>query len=160
MKQIKSKKRSKKMDLKDLAGFPSDNPLPVLRVSENGTILYANKSSDEVLSDWNSRVEGKVPAFLQQLIKGAIIYSRRTDVEVRLKNKTYLFLISPIAGKKLANLYGVDITGRRNMEDEIKKRVEELEKFRKITIGRELRMRELKSKIKELERALEARDGE
>ncbi|MCD6528528.1 hypothetical protein J7K44_02725, partial [bacterium] len=38
---------------------------------------------------------------------------------------------------------------------EIEKRKEELEKFYKLTVGRELRMIELKKKIKELEEKME-----
>ena len=47
-----------------------------------------------------------------------------------------------------------DITDRKTAEDEIKKRVKELEDFHEIAIGRELRMIELKERIKELERKL------
>ncbi len=51
-----------------------------------------------------------------------------------------------------------DITNRRTMEDELKKKtkeleakVDELERFNRLTVGRELRMMELKKRIKELE---------
>lgn len=43
-----------------------------------------------------------------------------------------------------------DITGRKKMESEIKKRINELEKFYKLSIGRELKMKELKDKLKEI----------
>jgi len=43
-----------------------------------------------------------------------------------------------------------DITNKKKMEDEIKKRVKELEEFYQLAIGRELRMIELKNEIEEL----------
>ncbi|MBU1065383.1 PAS domain S-box protein [bacterium] len=44
-----------------------------------------------------------------------------------------------------------DITERKKAEDELKKHMHELERFEHVTIGRELKMIELKNKIKELE---------
>jgi hypothetical protein len=43
-----------------------------------------------------------------------------------------------------------DISGRKKMENEIKKRVEELETFYRMSVGREVKMQELKKKIKRL----------
>ena len=46
---------------------------------------------------------------------------------------------------------GEDITDKKKAEKELKKRNEELEKFNKLAVGRELRISELKKRIKELE---------
>lgn len=43
-----------------------------------------------------------------------------------------------------------DITGRKKMECEIRQRVEELEKFYRMSVGREVKMKELKKQIKRL----------
>ncbi|MCK5630603.1 MAG: PAS domain S-box protein [Nanoarchaeota archaeon] len=53
--------------------------------------------------------------------------------------------------------FGRDITAQKKAEGEIKKRVEELEKFHKLIVGRELKMIELKKKIKKLEIKLSKR---
>lgn len=47
-----------------------------------------------------------------------------------------------------------DITGRKKAEAELMKKMDELEAFRKVAVGRELRMRELKEKIIGLEEKL------
>jgi PAS domain S-box-containing protein len=46
----------------------------------------------------------------------------------------------------------LDITERKNAEEEIKNRVEELERFHHLSVGREIKMIELKQKINELSR--------
>jgi PAS domain S-box-containing protein len=48
----------------------------------------------------------------------------------------------------------VDITERKQTERELKERVEELEKFYAMAVGRELRMKELKKEIEQLKEAL------
>ena len=44
-----------------------------------------------------------------------------------------------------------DITERKQSDDELKKKIDELERYKDVTVGRELRLIELKKKIKELE---------
>ncbi len=48
-----------------------------------------------------------------------------------------------------------DITERKNMERELKERVEELEKFYEMAVGRELRMKELKEEIRKMKSELQ-----
>ena len=45
-----------------------------------------------------------------------------------------------------------EIEERKRMEIELRQKVEELERFKKATIQRELRMKELKDKVKEMEK--------
>ena len=47
-----------------------------------------------------------------------------------------------------------DITTRKAVEDDLKRRNEELERFERAVVGRELRMKELKAQITELEQEL------
>ncbi len=59
-------------------------------------------------------------------------------------------------GKRPIGLLGIarDISERKEKEEELKNKNEELERFRKMATGRELKMIELKEKIKELEAKL------
>ena len=49
----------------------------------------------------------------------------------------------------------LDITERKRMEGELKKRIRELEEFYNIAIGRELRMKELKDEMESIKEELE-----
>ena len=44
-----------------------------------------------------------------------------------------------------------DISGRKMADQELKHKIEELEQFQRVTVGRELRMKELKARIAKLE---------
>ena len=52
-----------------------------------------------------------------------------------------------------------DITERRQAEEALRKRNEELERFERLVVGRELKMKELKSRIADLEEALARERG-
>lgn len=57
----------------------------------------------------------------------------------------------PLVDEGLIFAVARDITEQKKMEQEIQERIQELEEFYKMAVGRELRMKELKEKIKELE---------
>jgi len=44
----------------------------------------------------------------------------------------------------------LDITERKHMEEELRRNIEELERFNELAIGREIKMIQLKEEIKEL----------
>src|SRR6185503_18500546 len=52
-----------------LARFPSDNPNPVLQVSRDLQILYANAASLELLNQWQTGLNGPAPDKLRELVE-------------------------------------------------------------------------------------------
>ncbi|MFQ6136849.1 MAG: PAS domain-containing protein [Candidatus Hydrothermarchaeales archaeon] len=61
----------------------------------------------------------------------------------------------------IAGIVGIshDITERKRAEEELNRKMEELERFTKLAVGRELKMVELKKRIKDLEEKLEGGGG-
>jgi predicted nucleic acid-binding Zn-ribbon protein len=59
-----------------------------------------------------------------------------------------------IHGKEIIQGIFRDMTEIKKAEKELKNRVEELERFYKLTVGRELKMIELKKEINELSKKL------
>jgi len=72
----------------------------------------------------------------------------------QIKNVIVNIRVIEIEGKKYFHNIFRDITERKQAEEEIKKRVKELEKFYEMAVNRELRMKELKEKIKKIEAEL------
>jgi PAS domain S-box-containing protein len=66
---------------------------------------------------------------------------------------------SPItlAGKKYLVESFRDITESKSLQDELKKKMQDLERFSKFSVNRELKMEELEEKVKELEEKIKSR---
>jgi PAS domain S-box-containing protein len=76
-----------------------------------------------------------------------------TDKQGKLKNVMVTAAMIPGTTKSVASL--LDITDRKRMEGELKKRIKELEEFYNIAIGRELRMKKLKDEMESVKEELE-----
>jgi PAS domain S-box-containing protein len=112
--------------------FPDENPNPVLRLSHDGAILYANSSARVLLEGWNRKVGEIAPPDWQQTIQEALQTEIEQVRDVRCGERIYLVGIAPIPESGYANLYGRDVTGERESQkalqqahDELEMRVEE-----------------------------------
>lgn len=94
----------------EIASLPIENPNPVLRISQEGILLFINAAGKAVLgkSDWE--IGSPVPDEWQQHVLKAVRNRKLSTFTITLKNRDYLFTVSPAASKGYANLYGQEIT--------------------------------------------------
>ncbi|MFX1338560.1 MAG: MASE3 domain-containing protein [Promethearchaeota archaeon] len=92
----------------DLAKFPSENPMPVLRVN-NETIIYCNKIGEDL---FNISKGSPLPILLKDDIMEVLSNKKLKTIEKEIKNKFYSFVITPVEGVNYINIYGMDITER------------------------------------------------
>jgi len=95
----------------DLARFPSENPDPVLRISKDTTILYANPAAKRIFGEFEVDVGKHLPSFIQAN------YNLHGDFEVKHGDKTFLFSTAPMTDSEDVNLYGLDISERKKDEE-------------------------------------------
>ena len=98
-----------------LAKFPSEDPNPVLRVGGKGILLYANPASQMLLDEWQTAVDQPLPEFWQTILAG--VENEKQQVEVNASVRVFSFTVSPVPGTDYTNLYGLDITARKQAED-------------------------------------------
>jgi PAS domain S-box-containing protein len=103
-----------------LQGFPADDPLPVLRVSAEGTILYANRASRPVLHAWMSDIGSRVPAPWQPLLENAYKSAQRCHLTIQSQNQVFSVTAIPAPEGHYLNLYGSDITNHIRFEKALK----------------------------------------
>ena len=113
---ITERKRAEEK-IESLAKFPAENPNPVLRISEDGTILYANYSSRHALETWGCKRGERLPQACGERVKEALSSGVGSTFEFGCDNGiVYLVTLEPVVDAGYVNVYGVDITERKKTE--------------------------------------------
>jgi len=111
---IESTERERaRLNERRLAQFPQENPHPVLRVDENGALLYANPSARGFLTAAGAAAGGPLPPVLGQLAAQA--FEREENIEAEVGDgagRTYTFTAVKPPEEAYVNLYACDVTTR------------------------------------------------
>jgi PAS domain S-box-containing protein len=116
-------------EIHSLAKFPGENPNPVLRVSADGTILYANESSQLLLSTWGRQVGQPLPDEWCEFTLNVLDSGSREETEVAHGDRILSLTFAPVADQGYVNVYGFDVTGRKRAEEELRRHREHLEEL-------------------------------
>lgn len=99
-----------------LARFTSENPRPVMRVSSDGTILYANPASQDWLEAWNTQVGSRVPPDWQESLARVMETGELEEIEIGVGKQIFAAICTPFVESGYINIYGHDITQRKHSE--------------------------------------------
>ena len=88
--------------------FPGANPHPVLRVANDGELIYANAASQPVLEALGLVVGQVVPAAWLELL-----LTSDDPIDVRVGPRTYELLAVRLPELGFTNVYGTDVTAQR-----------------------------------------------
>ena len=112
-----------------LGRFPAENPNPVLRISKDARILYANKASDVVLETWQCRVGETIPEPCSERARKVFQSGKVFTFEFNCHNGTILLVtLAPVVEEGYLNAYGVDITELKRAQEEFRNARDEWER--------------------------------
>src|SRR5262245_61762038 len=96
--------------------FPDQNPNPVMRITREGHLLYANESSEPIRLALGAQLGQRRPtAILQQIWDAA--YDRAAPAsEITHEQRTFWLLPVYVEDLDFVNLYGTDITAEKVVE--------------------------------------------
>ena len=109
-----------------LGRLPEENPNPVLRVAADGQVLYRNPASNE-RPGWACEAGSPAPQPLLPLAEQAMAQRQELRQDVPMAGRFYSVSVTPFDEERYANVYGIDITERRQAEDALQKAHDELE---------------------------------
>ena len=101
-----------------LAKFPAEDPNPVLRISKDGTILYANDASSIVMDTWERKIGERLPKACFERAEEVFRTGTASTFEFDCNNgQIFEVKLAPIIESGYANAYGLDITERKRAEE-------------------------------------------
>ena len=118
-------------EIHELARFPSENPNPVMRVGEDGTVLYANEAAWPLLFAWQTKVEGRLPEQWLDVTRETLESGSTFRTEESTGDGAYALAFAPVRASGYVNIYGMDITERRGAE----KRLEASHRLLRVLYG-------------------------
>ena len=86
--------------------FPDQNPYPVLRIGFDGTILYANPASRDVLTAWACQVGSVAPSTICHVIGDVSVTRANQYLEVEYEQHTYSLFFVPFHEEEFVTVYG------------------------------------------------------
>jgi hypothetical protein len=92
--------------------------------------------------------------FWQQEVSEALASQTHKTIDVACGDITFSFFVAPIVEADYVNLYGRDITERKEAEQTMKDQLDELLRWQEALLGRDDRNQELKREVNELLRQL------
>jgi PAS domain S-box-containing protein len=114
--------------LRRIAHFPEENPNPVLRVTAEGAIDYANASALAWLKAAGATEAQPVPSAVAALALRAVEEGRTVEAEFGdRRGETFWFAALRPPGENYVNLYGRDVTKRKRAEESVRENQARLE---------------------------------
>ncbi|MFW5487814.1 MAG: PAS domain S-box protein [Desulfovibrio sp.] len=114
-----SERKKAEERIHDLARFPAENPNPVLRLSRDGELIYANKASQPILDAYDLKPQEVImPGHLAERLLEAM--HPNEEFEICVDSKWYAFTSSFSKFSRSINLYGMDVTERKKADQALK----------------------------------------
>jgi PAS domain S-box-containing protein len=107
-------------EARSLARFPQENPSPVLRAGADGVLLTANPSSASLLAHLGVHVGQKLPEAYASIVAQALARGGEQRFEIAFGQRFFVFSASPVPAEGFVNIYGLDITERKQAEEQLR----------------------------------------
>jgi PAS domain S-box-containing protein len=109
-----------------MSKMPAENPYPVMRISKEGDLLYANEASAELTRSWGGKGGHPVADDLRNWALKAMEEGTRQVYEFSTSERVFSGTFVPISDAGVINVYAADITDRQRAEEALRENEERL----------------------------------
>ncbi len=107
--------------VREVSMFPEQNPNPVMRLTREGEVLYANRASASLLAAWKDQ-QYQAESFLRirEGLQEALETGSNQEIEIENQGSVFNCLLVPFTANEYVNLYFRDITERKQAEEALR----------------------------------------
>ncbi|MBN2085393.1 MAG: PAS domain S-box protein [Anaerolineales bacterium] len=106
--------------IQSLSRFPTENPNPVMRITPEGGLVYANQASQPFLEMWKVGVGQTVPEEIRAILGDVYITNANREIDIPCRDRVFTCTLTPIQSAGYVNVYGRDITERKQVEEKLR----------------------------------------
>jgi len=99
--------------IQDSVKISDQNPAPVIRVSKEGYILYANPAAYPLLEKWGVSIGGALFDLVKGTVNKSLFTGTLIKTEIEAGEKSYLFTFRPAEDESSVPVSGYDITEKK-----------------------------------------------
>jgi PAS domain S-box-containing protein len=109
-------RRNGEDEIRALARFPNENPNAILRVAEDGRILYANPACIPLQELFNASDGRLARGDLIERVRECLASGETRNVETKHGTQIFSVTLVPFRAEGYANIYGLNITDQKRAE--------------------------------------------
>ncbi|MBW7990653.1 MAG: hypothetical protein FVQ84_11650 [Planctomycetes bacterium] len=106
-------------EIQSLANFPRENSNPVLRIAKDGIVIYSNKAGISLLTEWGTRTGQSVPDKWRKFAADVFSSGSSKEAEGECGDCLLSLMFTPVVDLGYVNIYGLDITDRKQAQEEL-----------------------------------------
>ncbi len=110
-----------------LARFPGENPAPLMRVANDGTLLFANAGSQPIKDHIRVKLGEQLQGSLAEAARHALRANQTGEIEIETVSATFSFNVVPVSDEGYVNFYGRDITEKKKADHQLQQTKELVE---------------------------------
>jgi transcriptional regulator with GAF, ATPase, and Fis domain len=99
-----------------LSNFPDENPNPVMRLSRQGHLLYANRASAPLLNTWQQQAGGNIQGESLSMLIEAVASASLRQADFICGDKVFTVVLAPVEGSDYLNVYALDTTEMKKVQ--------------------------------------------
>jgi len=99
-----------------VCNFPDENPNPVMRLSREGRVVYANRASAPLLLNWNQQQGESIKGEGMSMLVEAIKFGTQRQQDITCGDKVFTVVFAPVADSDYLNVYALDTTSKKKVE--------------------------------------------